>query len=184
MVERHLPKVNVASSNLVFRSINTSQSRSVFSFYKPYDTIISHHTRYGKTRIKLIAINTEQVMYITSSGHYPVPHTLHGDGRSFRCGIQRAYDFLKNAGFICAHRSCIVYGHRIVPPRHFYQEIYKCTLNQRQTRCWLRSIYAPFIFTADWLDGFAIFSDTWIVIWQKYLWLSFQRYWINSCLVK
>lgn len=57
---------------------------------------------------KVIAINTEQVMYITSSGHYLVPHTLHGECCSFRCGIQQAYDTLKNAGFICAYRSCIV----------------------------------------------------------------------------
>ena len=57
---------------------------------------------------KVIAINTEQVMYITSSGHYLVPHTPYGEDRSFRCGIQQAYDTLKDAGFVCAYRCCIV----------------------------------------------------------------------------
>ncbi len=57
---------------------------------------------------KLIAINTEQVMYITSSGHYLIPHTSHGEESSSRCGIQQAYASLKGFGFICAHRSCIV----------------------------------------------------------------------------
>lgn len=57
---------------------------------------------------KLIAINTEQVMYIKSSGHYLATYTLKGKECSFRCGIQQAYDYLKEVGFVCAHRSYIV----------------------------------------------------------------------------
>ena len=57
---------------------------------------------------RLIAINTEQVMYIKSSGHYLTTYTLNGKENSFRCGIQQAYDYLKEAGYICAHRSYIV----------------------------------------------------------------------------
>lgn len=57
---------------------------------------------------KLVAISTEQVMYIKSSGHYLTTYTLKGKDKSFRCGIQQAYDYLKEAGYICAHRSYIV----------------------------------------------------------------------------
>ena len=57
---------------------------------------------------KVIAVNTEQVMYIASSGHYLTTYTLHGAESTFRCGIQQAYDSLRSAGFICAHRSFLV----------------------------------------------------------------------------
>ncbi|MDO5399337.1 MAG: LytTR family DNA-binding domain-containing protein, partial [bacterium] len=62
---------------------------------------------------RLTAINTEQVMYIKSSGHYLTSYTLNGKDNSFRCGIQQAYDYLKEAGYICAHRSYIVNGRYI-----------------------------------------------------------------------
>ena len=55
-----------------------------------------------------IAINTEQVMYLKSSGHYLTAYTSNGEDNSFRCGIQQAYDYLKEAGYICTHRSYIV----------------------------------------------------------------------------
>lgn len=57
---------------------------------------------------KVIAVNTEQIMYIASSAHYLTTYTLHGAESTFRCGIQQAYDSLRSAGFICAHRSFIV----------------------------------------------------------------------------
>lgn len=57
---------------------------------------------------KLTAISTEQVMYIKSSGHYLSTYTLKGKDTSFRCGVQQAYEFLKQAGFICPHRSYII----------------------------------------------------------------------------
>lgn len=57
---------------------------------------------------KLVEINNEQVIYIKSSGHYLTTYTLQGKDNSFRCGIQQAYDYLKEDGYICAHRSYIV----------------------------------------------------------------------------
>ena len=57
---------------------------------------------------RLIAINTEQVMYLKSSGHYLTAYNSNGESISFRCGIQQAYDYLKEAGYICPHRSHIV----------------------------------------------------------------------------
>lgn len=57
---------------------------------------------------KLVEISTEHVMYIKGSGHYLTTYTLKGKGNSFRCGIQHAYNYLKEAGYICAHRSYIV----------------------------------------------------------------------------
>lgn len=57
---------------------------------------------------RLTAINTEQVIYLKSSGHYLTPYTMTGSEASFRCGIQQAYAELKDYGYICAHRCYIV----------------------------------------------------------------------------
>lgn len=63
------------------------------------------HLTVGK---KSYSINTDEIMYFRSDRHYIRSYGADGKEKSYRLSINEAYDQLKEADFIFAHRSYLV----------------------------------------------------------------------------
>lgn len=57
---------------------------------------------------KTYSINVNEIIYFKNEKHYIYAYTVNGREKAYRCSIKDAYNQLKDAYFICVHRSYLL----------------------------------------------------------------------------